>query len=805
MRFTTMSGMTLQAAEGHPLDFAGPRGERLLVSVLEQDMVRVRFLPDGKPRQTRTWAVVGPDGVMPREGRQRDDLTPFSCPAVEHETTPDALTVRTEALTLRIQPDTAQIEWQTADGKPFATDRMNGAYGYDRAGRLVRHYLARQMDEHYYGFGEAAGPLDKAGMRLRLDATDALAYDAQTSDPLYKHWPFYITYVPDRDVAYGLFYDNPAEGVFDLGREINGIHGPYRYYEGADGDIDYTLIYGPSIEAVVAKFVRLIGLPNLPPRWSLGYLGSTMFYTEMPDADAQLQTFIDLCATHDIPCEMFHLSSGYTTDDRGRRKVFTWNRDKIADPAAMVTRFHDAGIKLSANIKPHLLRSHPEYDAVKALGAFVRAADEDSPEVVPYWSGGIAETEDASYLDFTNPVAYDWWQERLTATLLDYGIDVPWNDNNEWEIRDSAARCAGYGDGLPIGLARATQVVLMAQASFEAVQAANPADRPYVLTRSGAPGVQRYAQTWSGDNASTWHTLRYNTPMGLSLSLSGLANCGHDVGGFIGDAPSADLLLRWVQKAIFEPRFTIHSVGLAGLATEPWMYPDILPLVRDAIRFRYRLIPTLYTLLAESAQTGAPIIRPLVYHFARDPRCRTESFDFMLGPNLLVAPVMEGGAATRAVYLPAGTAWCDFYSCMWYEGGQVVTLDAPQTHIPLLVRGGGLVPLAPETTNPVVDADSREVHAFPTVGGGTRSFTLVEDDGVSIAYRSGGQTRVTLRMTVTPMTIELGIDAPVGDYPLPYNTIDFILPPGESRPVVGGVETIDGDGRRRIRVAVPQD
>ncbi|MBN2470131.1 MAG: glycoside hydrolase family 31 protein, partial [Anaerolineae bacterium] len=418
----------------------------------------------------------------------------------------------------------------------------------------------------------------------------------------------------------------------------------------------------------------------------------------------------------------------------------------------------------------------------------------------------IAETEDASYLDFTNPAGYGWWQDRLTATLLDYGIDVPWNDNNEFEIRDGAARCAGYGEPLPVVLARPTQTVLMGQASFEAVKAARPGQRPYVLTRSGAPGVQRYAQTWSGDNASTWHALRYNTPMGLGLSLSGLPNCGHDVGGFMGDAPSPELLLRWVQKAIFEPRFTIHSVGLAGLATEPWMYPDILPLVRDAIRFRYRLIPYLYTLLAESARAGAPIIRPLVYHFPQDARCRTESFDFMLGPNLLVAPVLEPGMTQRDIYLPGGLTWLDFHSGAAYAGGQVVTLDAPldgpDSRIPLLVPARGLLPLAPPTDTPVVNAGAREVCAFPDPAGGEGAFTLVEDDGESLDYRAGAQTRLTLRLRASAEAIHLSAGAPQGGYPLPYDAVTFVLPPGEARPITGGDELPEEDGRRRVVVRV---
>lgn len=804
MRLTTMSSAVLRSLDERGVTLSGPRGEALRIDILEQDVIRLWFMPDGAPRLNRTWAVVGPDGTMPREGRRRDDLSPFTLPGFNHELDGEAIHLYTGRLILHIHLARPGIVWADAAGTPFAADLQGRGFAYDRGGRAVRHTLARRADERYYGFGEKAGPLDKAGLRLRMDAVDALAYNAETSDPLYKHWPFGITYVPDRAIAYGLFYDNPASAVFDLGREINAIYGPYRYYEAADGDIDCYLIYGPGIPEVVEKFARLTGRPCLPPRWTLGYLGSTMRYTELPDADAQLRSFIARCAGYDIPCDGFHLSSGYTTNAAGKRQVFTWNRAKIPDPAAITGAFHAAGMHVLANIKPHLLRSNPAYDEVAGRGGFVRAAEADAPEVVDYWSGGIAETDPASYIDFSSTAGFDWWRGRVREALLDYGIDAPWNDNNEFELRDDAARCAGFGEPLPVGLARPTLTLLMGLASYEAVREAHPERRPFVLTRAASPGMQRYAQTWSGDNHTSWHTLRYNIPMGLGLSLSGMPNTGHDVGGFAGQPPEPELFLRWVQNGIFHPRFTIHSLGLGGQVTEPWMYPEVLPLVREAIRFRYRLLPYLYTLLAEAARTGAPIVRPLVYHYAHDLHCQTESFDFMLGPNLLVASVLEPGAQTRAVYLPAGTDWCDFYTGRWYAGGQTVTLDAPLARTPLLVPVGGLIPLGRVMRHVRAEPDDlREVQVFPSPGGGEGVFTLVEDDGWSMAYARGEQTRLTLRVAATAGQIALAVDPPQGGFPLPYDTVTFVLPPGEIRPVSGGEVTADEDGRRRVRVAVP--
>ncbi|CAG0943834.1 hypothetical protein ANRL1_01490, partial [Anaerolineae bacterium] len=425
-------------------------------------------------------------------------------------------------------------------------------------------------------------------------------------------------------IAYGLFYDNLATTTFDMGRELDAYHGLYRTYQADDGDVDYYLIFGPSLAQVVEKFSALVGRIALPPRWSLGYLASTMTYTEADDAQEQLKRFIELCRAHQISCDAFHLSSGVTMKE-DRRYVFNWNRDRVPDPNAMSRDFRDAGMHLALNIKPCLLTTHPRYDEVKAHGGFIRDAESDAPQVNAFWGG------QGSYVDFTNPAGYDWWKARVKDCVLDYGIEATWNDNNEYEVWDDEARCAGFGQPTRIALLRPIQTLLMARASCEAQREAAPNQRPYLISRSGCPGVQRYAQMWSGDNFTSWNSLRYNIPMGLGMSLSGAPNIGHDVGGFYGFKPEPELFVRWVQNGIFHPRFTIHSWHLDGTVNEPWMYPDVLPIIRDAIEFRYRLIPYLYSLMFDAARTGIPIIRPLLYEFPGDPRTHTESFDFMLG------------------------------------------------------------------------------------------------------------------------------------------------------------------------------
>ena len=785
----------------HPLTLTGAAGERFRVSVLEDWLVRIQMLPDGHPRLSRTWMVVDESGDTPREGRLRDDPSPFSMPDIETTSDGEALELRTADLRLSIDRRDPRLLWHDAQGNRFAADLSGRAYPYDRGGRTVSHYMERRSGEHYYGFGERAGPLDKRGMRMRMFDVDALGYDAEVGDPLYKHFPFYVTLVPELNVAYGLFYDNLATSVFDMGREIDAYYGLYRYYQAEDGDIDYYMIFGPAIEQVVERFSALTGRIALPPRWSLGYQASSMSYTESPDAQEELERFASLFGEHRIPCDLFHMSSGYTKGSDDKRYVFNWDRDRVPDPKGLVTRFHEAGIKVAANIKPCLLLTHPMYDEVRDFGGFIMAADTDGPEVSMFWGGP------GSFLDFTNSDTCEWWKRMVSEQLLAYGMDATWNDNNEFEIQDGDARCAGFGEAVSVGQIRPIHALLMTRASCEAQREARRDERPFLITRSGCPGIQRYAQTWSGDNTTSWRTLRYNIPMGLGLSLSGMPNTGHDVGGLVGESPAPELLARWVQNGAFHPRFNMHSWNPDGSATEAWMYPEMLPIIRKTIEFRYRLLPYLYTLFREASRTGRPVIRPLVYAFQHDPRCHAESFDFLLGPNLLVASVLEKGARTREVYLPEGLAWCDFHTGEWHSGGRVVEAEAPLDRTPLFVPEGGIVPMGRAMRHVGEQPDDlRQVFIFPGLRGGRATFELVEDDGISFGYRRGEYTTVKIEVISEPDGIAIGPISSQGRYPLPYGELEFVLPPGERR-IVNSEKTperawTDEQDRRHLVVSL---
>jgi alpha-glucosidase len=337
----------------------------------------------------------------------------------------------------------------------------------------------------------------------------------------------------------------------------------------------------------------------------------------------------------------------------------------------------------------------------------------------------------------------------------------------------------------------------MTRATYEAQAARLPGERVFTVTRAGPPGIQRYAQTWSGDNTTSWHTLRWNIRMGLTMSLSGMFNIGHDVGGFAGPVPDPELLVRWIQSAAFSPRFIMNSWKAGGEVNTPWLHPSVTPIIREWIRLRYRLLPYLYTLYWRAAQFAEPMLRPLCYEFDDDPRAFADSDDFMLGPNLLVASVVEAGQRERSVYLPAGPAeWLDFWSGKHVAGGRTLVAPAPLERIPLFVPAGAVIPTTDTADmKRLHDEPSRALRIFPGSSAGTSTFTLYEDDGVTCSHRDGDHAQIECTFGWTDRILRLHARKR-GHFRLPYTTLRVLLPPREQRrlEVSGeGITLVTGD------------
>ena len=779
----TLKQATFLKQEGNRVDIQCERDYVLHLYVLEQDIIRVAFTQKNSFKLDRTWAISPNQDDVPFEGRQRISTDGFSLPSYQFKSDGDVIEIMTEKLKVRIHRPLA-LEWQyNKDGKwlPLFQERKTGAYQFGVSNHKIAHFITRSLDENCYGLGEKAGDLNRKGRRFEMRNLDAMGYNAEKTDPLYKHVPFYIT--RKNDVSYGIYYDNLAQCWFDLGNELDNYHIAYKSYRAEDGDMDYYVILGLSTLEVTKKYTALTGGTIFGPRWGLGYSGSTMSYTDADDAQEQLKKFVDLCKRHDIPCDSFQLSSGYTSIN-GKRYVFNWNYDKIPEPLKMSAYFRQAGMHLAANIKPCMLQDHPRYTEAENLGLFIKDSENNLPERSVFWD------DEGSHLDFTNPATIQWWKDNVKEQLLERGIGSTWNDNNEYEIWDDYAKCVGFGKEIPIKLIRALHPLLMMKASYEAQKEFAPNERPYLISRSGCSGMNRYVQTWSGDNRTNWTTLRYNIRMGLGMSLSGLYNVGHDVGGFSGDKPEPELFVRWVQNGIFHPRFTIHSWNDDKTVNEPWMYPEVTNIIRDTIKLRYKLMPYIYNLFWLSHKELEPMLRPTFLDHENDANTYAETDDYLFGKDLLIASVVEKGQRQREVYLPQNNAgWYDFYSQTYYEAGQTIHVGAPLERIPLFVKAGAVIPMSERMaySNPQADT-MRELAIYPLKQSGEIQTSIYDDDGLTYRYKNGEYLQLNITLRSTQEAVYLDIQKQ-GHWKPAYQVIKLTLPTNETRQlIVNGTE-----------------
>ncbi|MFC0180589.1 glycoside hydrolase family 31 protein [Thorsellia kenyensis] len=753
----------------------------LRIYVLEETLFRVMFQKEGKLQLDRTWTVAPGSNETPIEGRSRFDLSGFSCPNFSTEQiSKHELRIETTHLRLSITQPLC-LHWEhKLDGQwqSLVHDRKTGAYQLGVNSYKNAHFMNFAPDTKFYGLGEKSGWLERTKKRFEMRNLDAMGYDAENTDPLYKHIPFFIA-KPNSHLgtqgAYGVFYDNLAHSWFDLGNELDNYHVRYTSYRAEDGDLDYYFIYGTKIKSVTQQFVNLTGRTLFGPKWGLGYSGSTMQYTDLPDSQKLLTQFLDKTFEHQIACDSFQMSSGYTSIG-DKRYVFNWNKEKFPDIFAFTNYFHSKGVHLAANIKPCLLHDHPYYQEAKSNRLFIQDSQSDSPEFSVFWDA------EGSHLDFTQPKTIEWWKKQVTEQLLSKGIESTWNDNNEYEIWDSGARCFGFGQEIPINLIRPIQPLLMMRSSFEAQKEFAPEKRPYLISRSGCPGMQRYVQTWSGDNRTNWNTLKFNIQMGLGMSLSGLYNVGHDVGGFSGQRPDSELFIRWVQNGIMNPRFTIHSWNDDGSVTEPWMHSEATPVIQDIIALRYKLLPYIYDAFYKACAYNEPMLRPTFLDHEHDLETFVPSDDYLFGQDLLIASVVEPGARKRTVYLPDNTVgWYDFYSEQWLSAKQTITLEAPLERIPLLVKAGTCLPMSERigAVNAKLD-DKRVIKVYPFKGVNEGSCLIYDDDGESYNYLDGFYLKLNIAMKTNGETIELTVETE-GSYTPAYKTIDFVVVGNDSR------------------------
>ncbi|HET6861817.1 MAG TPA: glycoside hydrolase family 31 protein [Pyrinomonadaceae bacterium] len=761
-------------------------GSQVQLKVLAPDLIRVRAaFAKTLDSADHSWAIA------------KESWPPVQWTVAESTA---AITLKTNELVVNINRSPLLIEFRdlrtgeviNADQQPMMYDRdrtLNNMMFDPAAGMFIVAAKKLGLNEHFYGLGEKAAKLDKRRGSFVNWNSDTPGY-SEGKDPIYQTIPFFIGL--ERGRSYGIFFDNSYRSHFNF-----GFNSQERIWFGAEGgEMNYYFFYGPSMKKVVSRYADLTGHMPLPPRWTLGNQQSRWSYYP----DSLVEQVVAEYRRRDLPLDAIHLDIDYMDQYR----VFTWNRDRFPDPKGLIDRLSKQGVKVVTIVDPGV-KHQGKSSSSPGTGYYVldqgleknyfqrrRNGDLFIPKV---WPGASV------FVDYTNPEARRWWGD-LHRAYTDQGVAGIWNDMNEpADFVDQSGKnqldVISYDEGAKTSHAKNRNVfaLLMARATYEGLQRLQPDKRPYVITRAAYAGIQRYSTMWTGDTNSTWDGLALSVSMFATLGLSGEPFVGADVGGFMGRA-NGELLARAYQVSFLAPFCRNHKT-IDSYDQEPWRfgkyYEDV---IRKYLKLRYRLLPFLYTTLEESHRTGLPLFRPLVLNYPEDESTYNLDDQFMIGDDLLVAPVLKPDVTRRLVYLPKGI-WYDYWTREKYQGDRMIDVKAPLDTVPMFVRGGAILPFGPEM-NYVGEKPLEPTFVIYPDEQGAAQTSLYEDDGVSPAYLNGTYRRTSLGVSTTGLEVLIRVTAAEGSYQTSRRTMSFVLPfrANNFRVVV--------DGRALDRAAVGQ-
>lgn len=711
----------------------GVGDERFRVDVLQNELLRLKISQAKVFDEEPTLAVV-------------DDATPSVSFEVHQNDT--SVTISTKRLKLVIRRDPFALSAFRADGSVIfedADDEHGTPIGYLQLNDTF--VVTRRIEAHdsIFGLGQKTGAADRRGRNFTMWNTDILQPDvldhnrlveseqaqhgSSTSyDPYYSSTPFFYHCRGDSDHAAmaGFFIDNSYKGRFEF------EHRSYYRYQFEGGQYTEYIFAGPDMPEILRSYTALTGRMAAPPLWSLG-VHQCRFHDYTQDDIRRLSVEY---RERDIPCDVMWFDIGYMNGYR----VFTWDPKKFSDVTGLLSELKERQFRSVAIVDPgvKLDPGYPVFEEGYAKNFFCKT-EGGKLYVGQVWPGRTV------FPDFSREEVRTWWGE-LNARHTQVGLSGIWNDMNEpatGDVAPFAMRFDYDGDNHPHERFHNQYALLMAMGTHEGLLAKNPTDRPFILTRAGFAGIQRYAAQWTGDNESKWSHLDMSISMSTSMGISGQAFVGSDMPGFMG-RPTAEMTVRWVQYGALTPFCRFHNT-LGEPGQYPWSFGHAVEeRARDAIKLRYRLLPYIYTAFIEASEQGTPVQRPLVYQYQHDRQARETDDSYLLGRDLLVAPITEPAQTSRNVYLPEGS-WVDFATGKVHRGNQYVTADAPLDRVPLFARGGSIVPTwakAPASTMGYYP-ELVELNLFIPAQDGEFVSELREDDGVSNAHEAGAFLHTT--------------------------------------------------------------
>jgi alpha-glucosidase len=729
-------------------------GERLRLDVVRDDVLRVKISRGGAFDEEPTFAVAA---------------DPLSEPvAFEVERGDGVVRLRTAGLVASLYLDPFRLDVHRPDGSAVVETASDADGRYWAYATLNDAFTVRRRcrpEDAVYGLGEKTGRHNRRRRDFTLWNTDVLNTNATAEftagrapgdpradvtstefDPYYVSIPFFHHQDHESGAVGGSFVDNGYRAAYEFSRPEE-----YRIHF-AGGQYTEYVFAGPDVPDVLRAYTDLTGRMAPPPLWALAYHQCRWFrYTQ-----EAIEALADRHRAQDIPCDALWLDIEYMDGYR----VFTWDTEAFPDVPGMLERLADHGFRVVTIIDPGVKYEpgYAVYDEAVERDVLCRTEGGDI-YLGEVWPG------DSAFPDFVTDEGRAWWGERNAAHVRS-GLAGIWNDMNEPATGSIPPGAMRFGHGAYSHARYHNQYgLLMAMGTVAGLRAEQPERRPFVLSRAGFAGIQRYAANWMGDNVSRWDHLWLSMPMAMGFGLSGQPFVGADVGGFRGHG-NAELFLRWMQYGTLTPFCRNHS-ELGNVDQYAWTWGDaVTDLVREAIHLRYRLMPYLYAAFLDAAETGAPVQRPLVYDHQYDPAVRDLDDEFLVGADLLVAPVFVAGATARHVYLPEG-GWYDWHTDEAVDGRRWVLVDTPMERIPIFARAGAMIPMWPEAP-PSTDGYhpvAIELHLFVPHADGTHRSFLQEDDGVTVAAQDGARYRTTFEVTRHGDRVTLRADTEGDGYP----------------------------------------
>ena len=584
-----------------------------------------------------------------------------------------------------------------------------GASAQCPEGHYVREQLSLGPDTAVYGLGERFGPLVKNGQVVDIWNADG----GTGSEQAYKNVPFCVT-----NAGYGVFVNDPGLVSFEVASEAVS-----RLQFSVPGQaLEYLVIYGPEPKAILRNYTALTGRPPALPAWSFGLWLSTSFTTSYDEAT--VTSFIDGMAERGLPLSVFHFDTFWMREFHWCD--FEWDPRTFPDPAGMLARLKARGLRICLWINPYIAQQSALFDEGKARGYLLRRRSGDVWQT-DQWQPGMA------VVDFTNPAARDWYAAKLDA-LLAMGVDCFKSDFGERIPVDDVE----YFDGSDPGRMHNYYTYLYNQTVFELLRKRRGDGEAVLFARSATAGSQRFPVHWGGDCDATFDAMAQMLRGGLSLGLSGFGYWSHDIGGFEG-TPDAAVYKRWIAFGLLSSHSRLHGSGSYRV---PWLFDEeAVDVLRTFTRLKLRLMPYLLGAAGQATAEGIPMMRAMALEFPGDPGCTHLDRQYMLGDDLLVAPVLSADGAV-SYYVPAGT-WTSFLTGEQVTGPRWVTERHGFRSVPLLARPGAVIPVGAVDDRPDYDYAEGVTLRLYEIPDGARVTTVIAPGGQEfVTTRAGNVIRV---------------------------------------------------------------